>query len=508
MRVNYIEDKGTSVCRLPGRYVYAPKNMVDRTRTGIILIFSLLLAAIIPPAITFVVVLFVAVFILIITLLKFSHPSNKRPADPAFDPSYKPYVAIVIACSNEPAYMVNRVLSALAKQKYERYGVYVIDNNNTQETNWRKIEKKCAELGANFVFRHEDSIGGYKAGALNYMQKLLPAKTEIIAIVDADYIVAPTFLSETVGYFKDESVAIVQTPQDYSNKDTNPSLYADYELFFSRFMNQAQAFNGVTFTGTMGMIRKKLFDSQLVWSERSITEDTELGISIHKLGYSGVYVDKSYGHGVMPFNYDALARQRTRWVYGNMQILKARFWPVITDKTLTLRQKISFVNQLFAWIHFELLLAITFVANGFSWFLYGDSFQCVTARIIATTLIVSMVGQLALFLFYSRKHVSLLDKLRGFLAHYSLLPAMTYSWIYCLLGGRLGFEVTKKEQETRRRSGKRIIKGAFIPILLTVGLILTGWGKMFGEGFFVLIGVVVLIEIISLIYMLEEFKEL
>ncbi|HET6747037.1 MAG TPA: glycosyltransferase [Candidatus Saccharimonadales bacterium] len=482
--------------------------MVDKTRIGIILVFSLLIGAVIPPIVTFVVVVLLALLVVIITLLKFSHPSNKRPPEPVFDSSYTPYVAVIIACSNEPAHIVNRVLSALSKQAYEHYKVYVIDNNNTWEANWKKIEQKCQDLGDRFVFHHADSIAGYKAGALNYVQNLLPARVEIVTIVDADYIVTPTFLAETVGYFKDESVAIVQTPQDYSNKNENTSLYNDYELFFSRFMNQAQAFNGVTFTGTMGMIRKKLFDSQLTWSESSITEDTELGISIHKLGYSGVYVDKSFGQGVMPFNYDSLARQRTRWVYGNMQILKARLWQLIGDSSLTLRQKISFVNQLFAWIHFELLLAIIFVANGLSWFLYGDTFQCLIAKIIAVTLIASMVGQLGLFLFYSRSHTSITDRIKGFLAHYSLLPAMTYPWMYCLLGGRLGFVVTNKEQEARRRSGKRIVKGAFIPVLLTIGLLLTGWGKMFGEGLFVSIGVITLIEIASLIYMLEEFKEL
>jgi len=482
--------------------------MVDKTRIGVILVLSLLVAAFIPPAITFIVVFFISCFALIVSLLKFGHLSNSRGEDPSFDPSYTPYVAVIIACSNEPARMVSRVLEALAKQDYEPFGVYVIDNNNTAEKNWRAIEKKCEELGGKFIFHHIDSIKGYKAGALNYMQQYLPQETEILAIVDADYIVKPDFLAETIGYFGDESVAIVQTPQDYSNKKDNIGLYQDYELFFSRFMNQAQMFNGVTFTGTMGMIRKKLFDKQLTWSERSITEDTELGISIHKLGYKGVYVDKSYGQGVMPFNYDALARQRTRWVYGNMQIIKVRFWSIIFDQEFTLGQKVSFLSQLFAWIHFELLLAMLFVANGLSWFIYNNSFQCVIAKVIAVTLIATMILQLLLFIFYSRKKVSMTSKIKGFLAHYGLLPAMTYSWLYCLLGGRLGFEVTKKEQEARRRSGKRILKGGFIPILLTIGLVLTGWGKMFGAGLFLLIGIVVLVEIIALIFMLEEYKEL
>lgn len=485
-----------------------PNNMVDKTRIGVILVFSLLVAAIIPPAITFIIVFFIACFALIVSLLKFGHLSNKRGEEPLFDPKYDPYVAIIIACSNEPAHMVNRVLEALAKQDYEPFGVYVIDNNNTAEKNWRAIEKKCSELGSKFTFRHVDSIKGYKAGALNHMQQYLPVETEVLAIVDADYIVKPDFLTKTVGYFGDESVAIVQTPQDYSNKKDNIGLYQDYELFFSRYMNQAQALNGVTFTGTMGMIRKKLFDKQLVWSERSITEDTELGISIHKLGYKGVYVDKSYGHGVMPFNYDALARQRTRWVYGNMQIIKTRFWSIIFDNDFTLGQRTSFLSQLFAWIHFELLLAILFVANGLSWFIYNNDFQCVTAKVIAVAIITTMLLQLLLFIFYSRREVSMKSRIKGFLSHYGLLPAMTYPWLYCLLGGRLGFEVTKKEQEARHRSGKRIVKGGFIPILLTVGLVLTGWGKMFGMVLFFLIGIVVLVEILALIFTLEEYEEL
>jgi cellulose synthase/poly-beta-1,6-N-acetylglucosamine synthase-like glycosyltransferase len=58
------------------------------------------------------------------------------------------------------------------------------------------------------------------------------------------------------------------------------------------------------------------------WAEWCITEDAELGLRIFEAGFEASYVPKSYGRGLMPDTFIDFKKQRFRWAYGAMQILK------------------------------------------------------------------------------------------------------------------------------------------------------------------------------------------
>src|SRR5205807_2131212 len=78
------------------------------------------------------------------------------------------------------------------------------------------IEAYCNQVGARYIRR--PNRHGYKAGALNYALTVTPEDVDFIAVIDADYLVEPDFLRETVGYFADPELAWIQTPQDYRNQ--------------------------------------------------------------------------------------------------------------------------------------------------------------------------------------------------------------------------------------------------------------------------------------------------
>jgi len=50
--------------------------------------------------------------------------------------------------------------------------------------------------------------------------------------------------------------------------------------------------------------------------------DAELSLRLLKRGGSGLHVHESFGHGVMPLTFEALKRQRFRWCFGGVQILR------------------------------------------------------------------------------------------------------------------------------------------------------------------------------------------
>ncbi|MDX1670354.1 MAG: glycosyltransferase family 2 protein, partial [Limnobacter sp.] len=58
------------------------------------------------------------------------------------------------------------------------------------------------------------------------------------------------------------------------------------------------------------------------WGTSTITEDADLGLKIFELGYEATYTNKSYGQGLIPDTFLAFKKQRYRWAYGAMQILR------------------------------------------------------------------------------------------------------------------------------------------------------------------------------------------
>src|SRR4029434_3804592 len=72
------------------------------------------------------------------------------------------------------------------------------------------------------------------------------------------------------------------------------------------------------------------------WDEWCITEDAEASLRLLARGYEGVYVNRSYGWGLMPLEFDALKRQRFRWCFGGIQILR-KHWAALLPWSRQLR---------------------------------------------------------------------------------------------------------------------------------------------------------------------------
>src|SRR5260370_28768435 len=72
----------------------------------------------------------------------------------------------------------------------------------------------------------------------------------------------------------------------------------------------------------MGLLRKNVLQEIGGWEEWCITEDAEASLRILNRGYQSLYVAQSFGRGLMPLNFEGLKKQRFRWAFGGVQILK------------------------------------------------------------------------------------------------------------------------------------------------------------------------------------------
>ncbi len=308
-----------------------------------------------------------------------------------------PRVSIHVPAYNEPPDMLIETLDALARLDYPDFEVLVIDNNTLDEAVWRPVEAHCAQLGARFRFFHVSPLDGFKAGALNFALRHTAPDAAVVAVIDADYIVRPEWLRDLAPAFANPRTGVVQAPQDY--RDAGESAFkamchAEYRGFFHIGMVTRNERNAIIQHGTMTMVRRELLE-RIGWSEWCITEDAELGLRILDLGYETTYIPTSYGRGVMPDTFLDFKKQRSRWAFGAMQILRRHFDALIHGRNtgLTAGQRYHFVAGWLPWLADGFNLLVNMAA--LTWSLVMVLFP----RHIEPPLLLFSVLPLSLFLF-------------------------------------------------------------------------------------------------------------
>ena len=127
--------------------------------------------------------------------------------------------------------------------------------------------------------------------------------------------------------------------------------YAEYRGFFHIGMITRNERNAIIQHGTMTMVRRAQLEQLRGWAEWCITEDAELGLRIFEAGFEATYVPTSYGRGLMPDTFIDFKKQRFRWAYGAMQILKAHARALFMEGgPLSAGQRYHFVAGWLPWV--------------------------------------------------------------------------------------------------------------------------------------------------------------
>jgi cellulose synthase/poly-beta-1,6-N-acetylglucosamine synthase-like glycosyltransferase len=387
-------------------------------------------------------------------------------------PDYLPMVSLHVPAYNEPPEMLRATLRALNELDYPDYEVLVIDNNTPDDANWRALESYCRELGSKIRFMHLDRWPGYKSGALNFALTQTDPRAEIVGPIDADYLVKPSYLRDLVAAFADSQVAFVQTPQDYRDYEGNPyleSAYHGYKYFFEVSMPVRNEHNAIIFAGTMGLIRKSALQEIGGWDEWCITEDAEASLRILKKGYKSLYVKQPYGQGLIPYTFDGLKKQRFRWCFGGIQILK-KHWEALMpwahwidpNNQLTYVQRYFYLLGSLQWFTDPLnLIFASFLILGGIFSLFSG--QYLTVRPLTSSLMILPVIFLLLglwrFAWVLRHKLKLTWKVafHSMYNFFSLGWAVTLACIQGLLQGEGVFLRTPKS-----RSGSKMLRALSI----------------------------------------------
>jgi exo-beta-1,3-glucanase (GH17 family)/cellulose synthase/poly-beta-1,6-N-acetylglucosamine synthase-like glycosyltransferase len=303
-----------------------------------------------------------------IAAIAFGRPPRRLATSPPIAPeAYAPKVSIHVPACREPPAMLCATLDAVAKLDYPNLECVVIINNTPDPKFWEPVEAHCKMLGERFKFLRLEKHSGYKAGALRIALEHTAPDADIIGLIDADYAVQPEWLKDLVPHFADPRVGLVQSPQDHRDGDRSVlhhAMNAEYAGFFDIGMVQRNEANAIIVHGTMCLIRREAIADAGSWSSDTIVEDSDLGLTLLERGWMAHYTNRRYGYGLLPDTYDAFKRQRHRWAFGGLQILRKHWRSLLPwSQSLSPEQKREYGLGWLNWLGAESIGVIVALLN-------------------------------------------------------------------------------------------------------------------------------------------------
>jgi cellulose synthase (UDP-forming) len=199
--------------------------------------------------------------------------------------------------------------------------VYVLDDS---------ARHQVRELATRYNFRYvvRPNPGEMKkAGNLRHALDITGG--DFIAVIDADFAVRKEFLYETMPYFADPKVGIVQTAQYYDVRNPESSYIQRYagtlqDIFF-RFIQPARdRYHAAICAGTNLVYRRSAVLAAGGFAWVPIGEDVHSGVKLAWAGYETRYLPLCLAKGVAPVNFASLANQQTRWCRSSMLLMIER----------------------------------------------------------------------------------------------------------------------------------------------------------------------------------------
>ncbi len=247
-----------------------------------------------------------------------------------------PKVTIQLPIFNE-RYVIERLVDCVAQFDYprEKMDIQVLDDS-TDET--QEVARNCVErhreLGLPISYIHRDNREGFKAGALQ--EGLKTAAGEFVAIFDADFLPPAEFLRQTLPYFADPKLAMVQTRWSYVNRSYSALTEVEAILLDGHFViehsSRYRRGNFFNFNGTAGVWRRVAIDDAGGWQHDTLTEDTDLSYRAQLRGWQFVYLPEIDCPSELPVEMNAFKSQQARWAKGLMQTAKKILPRVLRSK--------------------------------------------------------------------------------------------------------------------------------------------------------------------------------
>jgi cellulose synthase/poly-beta-1,6-N-acetylglucosamine synthase-like glycosyltransferase len=248
--------------------------------------------------------------------------------------------------------VARRIIDAVASLDWpdEKLQIQVLDDSDDdtrtitrQRTAYWKLKGRQISL-----FRRRHRIG-YKAGALS--AGLKQDSGEFIAVFDADSVPQPDFLQQTIPYFKQSDIGMVQARWTFLNAKYSWLTRLQALLLSSHFgvEHRVRCHRGLffNFNGTAGIWRKSAIETAGGWQADTVTEDLDLSYRAQLIGWRFVYVHDVLVPSELPVILVDFRSQQERWSKGAIQTAR-KLIPRLLTASLPLSVKVESMAHLLA----------------------------------------------------------------------------------------------------------------------------------------------------------------
>ena len=322
--------------------------------TGILILFTFLL---------FIIFLY-SLSQLSLIISYFKHAKKEESQKWHFsDPSKMPFVTIQLPIYNERP-VVERLLRNIAQLDYpsEKLQLQVLDDSTDDSVDLvAALVSEIKSSGIDMVHLRRNNRKGFKAGALK--EGLETAKGEFIAIFDSDFLPKRDWLLQSLPYFKDEKIGLVQTRWGHLNR--NYSMLTKLQAFLLDFHfvleqnGRSRGGHFINFNGTAGIWRKKCIFEAGNWQADTLTEDLDLSYRAQLKGWKFKYLEHVVAPAELPVTIEAARSQQFRWNKGAAENFQKNYRKMLFNPRLSFMDKLQ---GLFHLLNSSLFLVVFLLA--------------------------------------------------------------------------------------------------------------------------------------------------
>ena len=249
-----------------------------------------------------------------------------------------PVVVAVVPTYNEPIGILEKTVLSLKALQYPKEFLHIIVSDDGHSQQVRELTMRH-EVIYNPGARRDAKAGNLNS-ALEYIRCNLPS-AELILTQDADELIDPTFLSKTVDYFSDPTVAFVQTPKEAITPKGDP--FGARDRIFYDSLQPGRGGSGASFSCGSGVIwRISAVEAVGGFATWNLVEDLTTSYYLHRAGYRSEYHNEILTIGLSPDDIPNLLKQRGTWAADTIRLFL--FQNPLHQYGLTLRQRLQYLE--------------------------------------------------------------------------------------------------------------------------------------------------------------------
>ncbi len=278
----------------------------------------------------------------LLVYLYYKHRRNRPRVQARFE--IPPRVTIQLPMFNE-RYVARRVIEASCRIDYpsDKLQLQVLDDSTDDTTEIaRATVSRMRAAGHDIELLHRTNRRGFKAGALE--AGLKSATGEFICIFDADFLPSPDILQETIHFFVDPRVGMVQARWDHINRRHSLLTKTQAVLLDGHFVMEHGARNRsgrfMSFNGTAGVWRKACTVDAGGWQHDTLTEDLDLSYRAQLKGWKFIFLPDLSSPAELPPEMGGFKAQQYRWAKGGAQTCR-KLLPTILRSALPWKIKLE-----------------------------------------------------------------------------------------------------------------------------------------------------------------------